>query len=156
MISTSSMALLSLLPKTAPHALSLTNPSSSTPLILPFSFQCLPHPLPSPLSSLKATFSDGGDNLRGKPLVPQAFEEEDDDDDNKWVDWEDLILEDTVPLVGFVRMILHSGHCYGCRGCGKHPASSYHLCYVTSAICPQCYPLYDIPAYWLSTIFCNW
>ncbi|KAG5018368.1 hypothetical protein JHK87_014223 [Glycine soja] len=109
MISTSSMALLSLLPKTAPHALSLTNPSSSTSLILPFSFQCLPHPLPSPLSSLKATFSDGGDNLRGKPLVPQAFEEEDDDDDNKWVDWEDLILEDTVPLVGFVRMILHSG-----------------------------------------------
>ncbi|PSR99775.1 Protein DCL like [Actinidia chinensis var. chinensis] len=26
-----------------------------------------------------------------------------------WVDWEDQILEDTVPLVGFVRMILHSG-----------------------------------------------
>lgn len=23
--------------------------------------------------------------------------------------WEDMILEDTVPLVGFVRMILHSG-----------------------------------------------
>uniref|UniRef100_A0A2N9FZ34 Uncharacterized protein n=1 Tax=Fagus sylvatica TaxID=28930 RepID=A0A2N9FZ34_FAGSY len=34
---------------------------------------------------------------------------EDDDDDEKWVDWEDRILEDTVPLVGFVRMILHSG-----------------------------------------------
>jgi hypothetical protein len=29
--------------------------------------------------------------------------------DGKWVDWEDKILEDTVPLVGFVRMILHSG-----------------------------------------------
>ncbi|XVF39931.1 hypothetical protein PTKIN_Ptkin01aG0072200 [Pterospermum kingtungense] len=27
----------------------------------------------------------------------------------EWVDWEDMILEDTVPLVGFVRMILHSG-----------------------------------------------
>jgi hypothetical protein len=27
----------------------------------------------------------------------------------EWIDWEDLILEDTVPLVGFVRMILHSG-----------------------------------------------
>ncbi|CAN4122670.1 unnamed protein product [Withania somnifera] len=26
-----------------------------------------------------------------------------------WIDWEDQILEDTVPLVGFVRMILHSG-----------------------------------------------
>ncbi|RRT60704.1 hypothetical protein B296_00043205 [Ensete ventricosum] len=29
--------------------------------------------------------------------------------DEEWVDWEDLILQDTVPLVGFVRMILHSG-----------------------------------------------
>lgn len=27
----------------------------------------------------------------------------------EWLDWEDQILEDTVPLVGFVRMILHSG-----------------------------------------------
>lgn len=30
-------------------------------------------------------------------------------DEEEWVDWEDQILEDTVPLVGFVRMILHSG-----------------------------------------------
>lgn len=30
-------------------------------------------------------------------------------DEEGWVDWEDQILEDTVPLVGFVRMILHSG-----------------------------------------------
>jgi hypothetical protein len=29
--------------------------------------------------------------------------------EREWIDWEDLILEDTVPLVGFVRMILHSG-----------------------------------------------
>ena len=29
--------------------------------------------------------------------------------EESWVDWEDQILEDTVPLVGFVRMILHSG-----------------------------------------------
>ncbi|XP_071703261.1 protein DCL homolog, chloroplastic-like [Rutidosis leptorrhynchoides] len=28
--------------------------------------------------------------------------------EDSWVDWEDQILEDTVPLVGFVRMILHS------------------------------------------------
>lgn len=113
MISTSTMALASLLPKTAPHVLSLTNPSSSTPFILPFSFHCLPHP--PLLSALKAS-SSGGDDLRGKPLLSQgigkgileehAFE---DDDDDKWVDWEDQILEDTVPLVGFVRMILHSG-----------------------------------------------
>lgn len=26
----------------------------------------------------------------------------------RWVDWENQILEETVPLVGFVRMILHS------------------------------------------------
>ncbi|KAG6648405.1 hypothetical protein CIPAW_07G145400 [Carya illinoinensis] len=30
------------------------------------------------------------------------------DYEEKWVDWEDQILEDTFPLVGFVRMILHS------------------------------------------------
>ncbi|KAK9756469.1 hypothetical protein RND81_01G100000 [Saponaria officinalis] len=30
-------------------------------------------------------------------------------DEDRWLDWEDKILEDTVPLVGFVRMILHSG-----------------------------------------------
>ncbi|XP_031496364.1 protein DCL homolog, chloroplastic [Nymphaea colorata] len=29
--------------------------------------------------------------------------------DSRWVNWEDRILEDTVPLVGFVRMVLHSG-----------------------------------------------
>uniref|UniRef100_A0A1D1XMK7 Protein DCL, chloroplastic n=1 Tax=Anthurium amnicola TaxID=1678845 RepID=A0A1D1XMK7_9ARAE len=29
-----------------------------------------------------------------------------------WVDWEDQVLEDTVPLVSFVRMLLHSGR-YG-------------------------------------------
>lgn len=29
--------------------------------------------------------------------------------DPEWVDWEDQILEETVPLVGFVRTILHSG-----------------------------------------------
>jgi len=106
------MPLPSLLPKTAPHLISLTNPSS--PLFLPFRFHVSPH-LP-PLSPLKAASSDG-DSLRSKPLVSQgrgileehgshAFEE---DDDDKWIDWEDQILEDTVPLVGFVRMILHSG-----------------------------------------------
>lgn len=29
--------------------------------------------------------------------------------DPEWADWEDQILEETVPLVGFVRTILHSG-----------------------------------------------
>ncbi|OIV89712.1 hypothetical protein TanjilG_30588 [Lupinus angustifolius] len=48
-----------------------------------------------------------------KAYAYEEVEEDDDDDDSveeeKWVDWEDQILEDTVPLVGFVRMILHSG-----------------------------------------------
>ncbi|KAF8030546.1 hypothetical protein BT93_E2853 [Corymbia citriodora subsp. variegata] len=35
--------------------------------------------------------------------------EEEEEEEEEWVDWEDKILEDTVPLVGFVRMILHSG-----------------------------------------------
>lgn len=116
---TSTMALPSLLPKTAPHLLSLTNPysSSSSPslLILPFRFHVSPH-LP-PLPPLKAASSDG-DSLRSKPLVSHrrgileehgSHASEEDDDDDKWIDWEDQILEDTVPLVGFVRMILHSG-----------------------------------------------
>jgi len=37
---------------------------------------------------------------------PSGFESE--GDGERWVEWEDKILEDTVPLVGFVRMILHS------------------------------------------------
>jgi len=34
--------------------------------------------------------------------------ERDEEEEEGFVDWEDRILEDTVPLVGFVRMILHS------------------------------------------------
>lgn len=54
----------------------------------------------------------------GKDLSGVSEEEEEseegkrdyeDSDEEQWVDWEDRILEDTVPLVGFVRMILHSG-----------------------------------------------
>ncbi|XP_052188423.1 protein DCL, chloroplastic-like [Diospyros lotus] len=61
-------------------------------------------------------------DLLRKPLVKESvkgrsgvfYEDEDDESGGKgegegWVDWEDQILEDTVPLVGFVRMILHSG-----------------------------------------------
>ncbi|KFK36162.1 hypothetical protein AALP_AA4G086100 [Arabis alpina] len=36
-------------------------------------------------------------------------EEETGEEGDEFVDWEDKILEVTVPLVGFVRMILHSG-----------------------------------------------
>ncbi|KAL6954951.1 hypothetical protein U1Q18_005640 [Sarracenia purpurea var. burkii] len=71
--------------------------------------------------------SDTAADLLRKPVISPAVDESSressgvsDDDgggggDNEgrgregWVDWEDQILEDTVPLVGFVRMILHSG-----------------------------------------------
>lgn len=71
------------------------------------------------------TRADGGGDLLRKPVAPSpasndeedsAAEYSDDDGSDRkggggetWVDWEDQILEDTVPLVGFVRMILHSG-----------------------------------------------
>ncbi|KAL8250690.1 hypothetical protein R6Q59_034383 [Mikania micrantha] len=66
----------------------------------------------------------GGADLLRKPAVEVKEEASDsskddesdyEDDSGKrkgedgWIDWEDQILEDTVPLVGFVRMILHSG-----------------------------------------------
>lgn len=53
--------------------------------------------------------SDADANL-GSPVDDEAPEEgRRRGPEREWVDWEDLILEDTVPLVGFVRMILHSG-----------------------------------------------
>ncbi|GMN30114.1 hypothetical protein TIFTF001_002695 [Ficus carica] len=39
----------------------------------------------------------------------EAEEKEHDVSDDEWADWEDRILEETVPLVGFVRTLLHSG-----------------------------------------------
>lgn len=55
-----------------------------------------------------------GPDLLRKPVVSLAPPPENRRrDDNKggppWMDWEDQILTETVPLVGFVRMILHSG-----------------------------------------------
>ncbi|GMI96733.1 hypothetical protein like AT1G45230 [Hibiscus trionum] len=73
------------------------------------------------------TWSDGGkigsqdygaDFLRKPSIVPAkdsgGISEEEEGNEVKrnrseQVDWEDRILEDTVPLVGFVRMIIHSG-----------------------------------------------
>lgn len=46
---------------------------------------------------------------RNYVFVENVAEEYEEGDEESWVDWEDKILEDTVPLVGFVRMILHSG-----------------------------------------------
>lgn len=56
--------------------------------------------------------ADGPELLRkpvAKDLDMDGISDEDEGEEGKWVDWEDKILEDTVPLVGFVRMILHSG-----------------------------------------------
>lgn len=51
----------------------------------------------------KPTISPLDEEGPAKKDVNEETESED------WVDWEDQILEDTVPLVGFVRMLLHSG-----------------------------------------------
>lgn len=79
---------------------------------------------PRHLRALKTGPDGFGSDLLRKPIISQdkdlgGISEEDkesegkseyeDGDEEKWVDWEDRILEDTVPLVGFVRMILHSG-----------------------------------------------
>lgn len=63
-----------------------------------------------------------GAELLRKPVVSPAIasEEGGEESDDKyksgggevvdaWLDWEDQILQETVPLVNFVRMILHSG-----------------------------------------------
>ncbi|MED6218733.1 hypothetical protein PIB30_029181 [Stylosanthes scabra] len=110
---------LSLSKTTPPHAPHPTNPISFSPSLF-LSFPFYPR-----LSPLRAT-PPGGDRFLRKPFLPQrntsyaydpANDDDDDDDDEeeeeeedeKCVDWEDQILEDTVPLVGFVRMLLHSG-----------------------------------------------
>ncbi|KAL0853917.1 hypothetical protein Bca101_059069 [Brassica carinata] len=49
-----------------------------------------------------------GSELLRRPRVTSE-EEDSSEEGDEFVDWEDKILEVTVPLVGFVRMILHSG-----------------------------------------------
>ncbi|XP_022772195.1 protein DCL homolog, chloroplastic [Durio zibethinus] len=62
--------------------------------------------------------SYGADLLRKPGILPakdsDGIAEEEEGSEGKrnrgeWNDWEDKILEDTVPLVGFVRTVLHSG-----------------------------------------------
>ncbi|KAG7594306.1 hypothetical protein ISN45_Aa01g030670 [Arabidopsis thaliana x Arabidopsis arenosa] len=96
---------------------------SSSPL-------CLYFPRGDSTSSLRPrvralrTESDGakigntesyGSELLRRPRISseESAEEEEEEEESgegdEFVDWEDKILEVTVPLVGFVRMILHSG-----------------------------------------------
>ncbi|KAL1207765.1 DCL-like protein [Cardamine amara subsp. amara] len=60
------------------------------------------------------TESYGSDLLRRPRISSEESSEEEEEEEesgegDEFVDWEDKILEVTVPLVGFVRMILHSG-----------------------------------------------
>lgn len=75
-----------------------------------------------------------GPDLLRKPVISAPPHDENSDEDlergsnyervgdtKRCVDWEDKILEDTVPLVGFVRMILHSGkYLSGARLSAEH------------------------------------
>lgn len=62
---------------------------------------------PSPEDGDSAISSDE-DAVDGNPVEEEKIGSKRTKDE-ELVDWEDLILQDTVPLVGFVRMILHSG-----------------------------------------------
>ena len=101
----------------------LSNPISlfSSPAVV-LSFPFNRTAFASPSARAIKTGSDSSDLLR-KPIAPSekdlfgiSGEEEEEDSEGEreeeeeegFVDWEDRILEDTVPLVGFVRMILHS------------------------------------------------
>ncbi|XP_047323462.1 protein DCL, chloroplastic-like [Impatiens glandulifera] len=63
----------------------------------------------------------GSSNFLRKPALSESvkqvrpgkdveeYGDKGEEEEEGWVDWEDQILEDTVPLVGFARMVLHSG-----------------------------------------------
>ncbi|KAJ4841541.1 hypothetical protein Tsubulata_001748 [Turnera subulata] len=71
--------------------------------------------LPPPAEDLVGVAEDVEEGSGGKGEYEKEEEEEEDEEEDgeegewDWKDWEDRILEDTVPLVGFSRMILHSG-----------------------------------------------
>ncbi|XP_031267264.1 protein DCL homolog, chloroplastic-like [Pistacia vera] len=105
-----------------------SNPTSlnSSPVVLSFPF----YRTTSLHLRVSALNSDGhkigsqeslGSGLLRKPVISPSrkdlgrnseddeVSEEESEEEKEWVDWEDKILQDTVPLVSFVRMILHSG-----------------------------------------------
>ncbi|KAE8729178.1 Protein DCL [Hibiscus syriacus] len=115
------------IPKPPPyfHRNSIPNPVSSSPVTLSFhflktaSFQLRFKALRTCSGGGKIGSQDyGSDFLRKPSIVPAkdsgGISEDDEGSEVKrnrseQIDWEDRILEDTVPLVGFVRMIIHSG-----------------------------------------------
>ncbi|KAL9225638.1 hypothetical protein vseg_001539 [Gypsophila vaccaria] len=104
---------------------SSSSSSSSSALSLPSSFYFVNyHPQQRSMWALSAGAPEsyGPDLLRKPSIAPPPPAEsldgpqvgvlgkpDDGRGEDRWLDWEDQILEDTVPLVGFVRMILHSG-----------------------------------------------
>ncbi|KAF5201264.1 Dcl-like protein [Thalictrum thalictroides] len=114
----------SLLPFTSPPSLIFFNKSSSSSKTLirslktesdgdkvvkqdPFGPDLLKKPSISPLDVGESATTTKNERFSNE----RDYESEDNKrgEDDDWVDWEDQILEDTVPLVGFVRMLLHSG-----------------------------------------------
>nr|XP_043607079.1 protein DCL, chloroplastic-like [Erigeron canadensis] len=116
-ISSSFSQNISLNPKTTPLSLQF-HFSSTNPSILSFPYSYKPT-----FCALKTSSDNGGSNpqqgggggfsaaeLLRKPILGvKEKRSENENEEGRWVDYEDQILEDTVPLVGFVRMILHSG-----------------------------------------------
>ncbi|KAK3029446.1 hypothetical protein RJ639_037731 [Escallonia herrerae] len=103
------------------NPISLRLSSSSSPAILSFPYHhrrfCALKSLPDDRNASRNRSQDGLDSdMLRKPVVSPALdagnysEKESDDEvedgrqreEEGWVDWEDQILEDTVPLVGFV------------------------------------------------------
>ncbi|KAI4316699.1 hypothetical protein L6164_024654 [Bauhinia variegata] len=116
---------MSFLSKLPPHVNSPINPIpfQLSPVVLSFYFGRKTPVLHRRICALK-TGGDGNSNrsedVLRKPLISEGKDvggileekthfEDDNSEDERWIDWEDQILEDTVPLVSVVRMILHSG-----------------------------------------------
>ncbi|KAL8523253.1 hypothetical protein ACS0TY_013286 [Phlomoides rotata] len=109
-------------PNSAAISYSHRKPLSQNLILSPFSVSIPLHK--NRLRAIK-TKSDGGGAVRSsqetadllrKPMtspldINEVEDEEPTDggDGDTWLDWEDLILDATVPLVGLVRMILQSG-----------------------------------------------
>ncbi|CAN1323783.1 Protein DCL, chloroplastic [Linum perenne] len=89
-----------------------------TPVILHFSFHRTPASTTKVCCALKTESEECQKYNSTKEDDDEEEEEEDDGgeggeaenagEEEDFEDWEEQILEDTIPLVGFVRMILHS------------------------------------------------
>ncbi|XP_051151069.1 protein DCL, chloroplastic-like isoform X2 [Andrographis paniculata] len=66
-------------------------------------------------SDSSGSIQSSPENLSRRPEAPSPAaddgerSEQDCNSGDTWIDWEDQIMEETVPVVGFVKMVLHSG-----------------------------------------------